>query len=167
MTDDRLMQHRELRLLRENVRHLGCADCLARLVDLRCGHCALAFRFARTAGRTNTIPELAPGIAPLTNSKLRSLSVWTTSRFSVVMRSTPRWPGRWLPLTVFAALVSPLLAGWRWIIEPWLAPPPTAFQRFMMPAKPLPLLMPVTSTRSPAANDSTVTRSPLFASRSE
>ena len=35
----------------------------------------------------------------------------------------------------------------RWLTEtPWLASRPEKFQRFMPPAKPLPLLVPVTST---------------------
>ena len=34
--------------------------------------------------------------------------------------------------------------GARWNMEPWVARPPLKWWRFMTPAKPLPLLMPVT-----------------------
>ena len=37
-----------------------------------------------TALRTMTKPPFGPGTAPLTSSRLRSRSAWTTSRFSVV-----------------------------------------------------------------------------------
>ncbi len=42
-----------------------------------------------TALRTMTTPPLGPGTEPLTSSRLRSESAWTTSRFSVV---TCSWP---------------------------------------------------------------------------
>ncbi len=45
--------------------------------------------------------------------------------------------------------------GLRWLRwAPWEAPTPWKPCRFMTPAKPLPLLVPVTSTSSPAANSS-------------
>jgi len=53
-----------------------------------------------TASRTAIQPPLEPGTAPSTRIRPRSTSVWTTRRLSVVMRSTPMWPGIFLFLKV-------------------------------------------------------------------
>ena len=45
-------------------------------------------------------PPLEPGTAPSTRIRPRSTSVCTTRRLSVVMRSTPIWPGIFLFLKV-------------------------------------------------------------------
>ena len=47
---------------------------------------------------------------------------------------------------------APIEPGARWNIEPWVAAPPAKLWRFMTPWKPLPRLMPMTSTRSPSLN---------------
>src|SRR6185436_3542055 len=49
-----------------------------------------------TASRTVIQPPLAPGTAPSTMIRPRSISSCTTRRLSVVMRSTPIWPGIFL-----------------------------------------------------------------------
>ncbi len=54
--------------------------------------------------------------------------------------------------------------GARWNIEPWVAAPPRKWWRFTTPWKPLPLLMPVMWTVSPAAKRSTETLSPTLTS---
>src|SRR5262249_13930398 len=101
-----------------------------------------------TASRTSTQPPLAPGTAPRMSKRPRSLSVSTTSRFCVVTRTSPMWPAIFLPLNT-------LPGSWRWPVEPWLrwvtdtpwlARRPAKFQRFIGPWKPLPWLVPVTST---------------------
>src|SRR5262245_19280925 len=66
-----------------------------------------------TASRTSTQPPLVPGTAPRTSTSPLSLSVSTTSRFSVVTRSLPKWPAIFLPLKT-------LPGSWRCPVEPWL-----------------------------------------------
>ena len=57
-----------------------------------------------------------------------------------------------MPLNTRAGVAhAPIAPGARWLLWlPWLAPWPLKLCRTMTPAKPLPLLMPVTSTSSPA-----------------
>ncbi len=116
-----------------------------------------------SAGRTITVPPAAPGTAPLISSRLRSISTRTTSRFCVVTRSSPMCPDIFLPLNTRPGV-------WHWPIEPgarcdselpWLASWVRKLCRFTTPAKPLPLLVPVTSTRSPASNMSTLSSAPV------
>src|SRR5262249_43063996 len=104
-----------------------------------------------TASRTVIQPPLAPGTAPSTRIRPRSTSVWTTLRLRVVTRSTPIWPGIFLFLNVRPG-------SWRPPVDPierceidtpWEARRPPKFQRFMPPAKPLPIEVPVTSTNCP------------------
>src|ERR1700716_216083 len=52
-------------------------------------------------------------------------------------------------------------------MEPCVASPPRKCHRLTAPAKPLPLLMPVTSTNSPGLKRSTRTRSPALVSSAE
>ena len=115
-----------------------------------------------TASRTSTQPPLVPGTAPRTSTRPRSASVSTTSRFSVVTRMLPMWPAIFLPLKT-------LPGSWRWPVEPWLrwvtetpwvARRPEKFQRFMAPWKPLPWLVPVTSTCWPLTKWSAVISAP-------
>ncbi len=82
-----------------------------------------------------------PGTAPLIISSPLSASTAATSRFSVVTRSTPRWPAIFLFLKVLPGSCRlPVEPRLRWLIDtPWLASRPEKFQRFMPPAKPLPL----------------------------
>ena len=72
------------------------------------------------------------------------------------MRVLPYWPAIFMPLNTRAGVAhAPIEPGERCFL--WLpcdAPWPEKLWRFITPEKPLPLLMPVTSTRSPAANTS-------------
>ena len=99
-----------------------------------------------------TQPPFEPGTAPLTMIRPRSLSVRTTCRFWVVTRTAPMWPAIFLPLNT-------LPGSWHWPVEPWLrwltdtpcdARRPPKLCRFMPPAKPLPMVVPATSTNCPA-----------------
>ena len=99
-----------------------------------------------------TQPPFEPGTAPLTMIRPRSLSVRTTCRFWVVTRTAPMWPAIFLPLNT-------LPGSWHWPVEPWLrwlidtpcdARRPPKLCRFMLPAKPLPIEVPATSTNWPA-----------------
>ena len=72
------------------------------------------------------------------------------------------WPAIFLPLKT-------LPGSWRWPVEPWVrwltelpcvARPPLKFQRFMTPAKPLPIDVPVTSTNWPTTKWSAVISAP-------
>src|SRR5690606_15758728 len=91
---------------------------------------------ALTAGRTSTRPEIEPGTAPLTSSRLRSASTRTTSRFGCVVRAAPRWPDIFLPLNTRPG-------DWFWPIEPgarceielpWVASCVRKLWRFTVPA---------------------------------
>ena len=76
---------------------------------------AMLLRFARRAaftdGRTITWPPSEPGTAPRISSRLRSASISTTFRFSMVRRMTPMWPDMRLPWNTRPGV-------WRWPIEP-------------------------------------------------
>src|SRR5215510_7210964 len=115
-----------------------------------------------TASRTVIQPPLLPGTAPSTRMRPRSTSVCTTLRLSVVTRSTPMWPAIFLFLKV-------LPGSWRPPVEPcerceietpWLARSPARFQRFIGPAQPLPVEVPVTSTNCPTTKWSAVISAP-------
>ena len=71
----------------------------------------------------------------------------------MVTRSPPMRPAIFVPLNtrdgVAQAPIEPGARCTRW--APWEAPRPLKPWRFMGPAKPLPLLTAVTSTRSPAS----------------
>ena len=80
----------------------------------------------------------------------------------MVTRSSPIWPAIFLPSKV-------LPGSWRWPVEPWarwvtelpwLARWPRKFQRFIEPAKPLPIEVPVTSTNWPGTKWSAVIVAP-------
>ena len=116
-----------------------------------------------TASLTSTHEPSAPGTDPLIRIRPRSASVDTTLRFWVVTWTSPRWPAIFLPLNT-------LPGSWRWPVEPcercdtdtpWVASRPRKFQRFMPPANPLPMVVPVMSTNWPgmkwAADSSTPT----------
>ena len=66
----------------------------------------------------------------------------------MVTRSCPRWPAIFLFLKVLpGSWRLPVEPCERWLTDtPWLASRPAKFQRFMAPAKPLPLVVPTTST---------------------
>ena len=111
-----------------------------------------------TASRMRTVAPRGPGTEPRTSSSSRSASACTTSRFSIVVLRFPIRPGMRLPLNTRDGVAHwPTAPGlrctlWapceaRWPENPW---------RFMAPAKPLPLLTEVTSTRACSARDSTV-----------
>src|SRR5262249_30603139 len=115
-----------------------------------------------TASFTSTQLPLTPGTAPPSRIRPLSLSVSTTSRFWVVTCSAPICPAIFLPLNT-------LPGSWRWPVEPWLrcttetpwvARRPWKFQRFMAPWKPLPWLVPITSTICPLTKWSAVISAP-------
>ena len=107
-----------------------------------------------TASLTSTYPPLLPGTAPFSINSPRSVSADITSRLCMVTRAAPRWPAIFLFLKV-------LPGSWRCPVEPWLrcetetpwvARKPPKLCRFIPPAKPLPMLVPTTSTCCPARN---------------
>src|ERR1035437_7256694 len=106
--------------------------------------------------RTTTYPPLGPGTAPFTTSTLSSVSTSITSRLRTVTRSWPMCPPMRMPgSTRDGKLDAPMDPGARWNIEPWVSSPPLKWWRFTTPAKPRPLLMPMTSTLSLGLNWST------------
>src|SRR6185503_15085240 len=115
-----------------------------------------------TASRTVIQPPLAPGTAPSIRIRPRSTSTCAIFRFSVVMRSWPMWPGIFLFLKVLPGSCRPPVPP----IErcetdtPCEARRPPKFQRFMPPAKPLPMVVPVTSTNWPTTKWSAVISAP-------
>src|SRR5690606_2866898 len=110
------------------------------------------------AVRTNTKPPSGPGTAPLSSSTPFSASTACTDTFIVVTRSPPIRPGSFLPLNTRPGGAAPPMApgGRCWRCTPCAARPPPTPWRFMAPAKPLPLVVPVTSTSSPASSPSAV-----------
>ena len=72
------------------------------------------------------------------------MSVLTTWIFCVVTRSAPRWPGIFLFLkTLPGSWRLPVEPMERWLTDtPCVARKPAKFQRFMPPAKPLPIEVP-------------------------
>ena len=115
-----------------------------------------------TASRTVIQPPLAPGTAPSTRMRPRSTSVCTTLRLSVVTRSTPMWPGIFLFLKVLPGSCRPPVEPIERceIDTPCEARRPPKFHRFMPPAKPLPIEVPVTSTNWPTTKWSAVISAP-------
>ncbi len=104
---------------------------------------------------TTTLPR-APGTAPLTRTSSRSASAETTSRLRAVTWVPPIWPAMRVPLkTRDGVAQAPMAPGTRWLRWfPCEAPWPLKLWRFMPPAKPLPLLTAMASTRSPASHRS-------------
>ena len=88
--DDHLMHERNVhRRTEQLVGQLALADHSAgRVPDLDRGHDD-PFLPLLTADRIITRPPVGPGIAPFSNSRLRSRSASTTSRFSTVTRAFP------------------------------------------------------------------------------
>ena len=110
--------------------------------------------FALAALRRMTSVPRGPGTAPLTRIRPFSASTEWTVRFWVVIVSLPIRPAIRMPLNTRPGVAQPPIEpGLRWLrCEPWEALTPWKPCRFMTPAKPLPLLVPVTSIFSPAAN---------------
>src|SRR3546814_11071649 len=99
-----------------------------------------------TASRISTQPPSDPGTAPRTRIRPRSTSVDTTIRFWVVTRTSPMWPALFLPFHTRPG-------SWVLPVHPWLpfdshtpccAPTPPNFRRFLAPAQPPPIKVPVT-----------------------
>ena len=68
------------------------------------------------------------------------------------------WPPIRMPFTTRDGYdEAPIDPGARWNIEPCVARPPLKWCRLTTPWKPLPRLVPTTSTRSPLANIETFT----------
>ena len=90
--DHDLMHQRFVVVAREH--GVGCIDLrrgLALIVEeLELHQLAPFFALTLTAGRTTTWPFFAPGTAPRTSSSWRASSTRTTSRFCVVVVSSPR-----------------------------------------------------------------------------
>jgi hypothetical protein len=112
-----------------------------------------------TAGRTTTWPFFAPGTAPRTSSSERASSTRTMSRFCVVTVSSPMWPVIFLPGNTrpgsCAIEIEPGTLCER--LLPCDARCELKLWRLMVPAKPLPIEVPCTSTFWPAANSVTGT----------
>src|SRR6201992_2836903 len=109
-----------------------------------------------------TRPPRGPGTAPLMSSRFLSPSTACTVRLCTVVRSEPIRPAIRTPLNtrpgVAQAPIEPGERCLRWV--PCEADRPLKPCRFMTPAVPLPLDLPVTSTRWPAANSSAVSSWP-------
>ena len=74
-------------------------------------------------------------------------------------------PGPLMPLNTREGVAeAPIEPGARTLCEPCDFGPALKLWRLMVPAKPLPLLLPATFTRWPTSNDSTVTVSPIVSS---
>src|SRR5690606_20555491 len=101
-----------------------------------------------TDGVTMTSCPLGPGIDPLTSSRLRSVSMRTTSRFCWVAGLAPMCPAIFLPgNTRPGSWFWPIEPGLRCALElPWVARPPPKPCRLMTPANPRPITVPRTST---------------------
>src|SRR5450432_2347056 len=139
----------------------GLADLAGGIHDLNRAHFVSPFadRPPASSGvlaalRTSTRPPLGPGTAPLISSRPRSVSTRYSFSIGVVVRIPPIRPAIRTPLKtrpgVAQAPMEPGERCLRWV--PWEEDRPLKPCRFMTPAKPLPLLLAVTSTRSPAAN---------------
>src|SRR6266496_1905642 len=129
--------------------------------DVDGAHCASLFADCPpgssgilTALRTRTRPPFGPGTAPLISSRPRSVSTPCKVRRGAVVRTPPIRPAILTPLNTRPGVAQPPMDPGerclRWV--PWEALRPLKPCRFITPAKPLPLLFAVTSTRSPAAN---------------
>src|SRR6185312_6109197 len=138
------------------------ASFLAAPARIAAGFGALAGSAIFAASRTRIHAPFEPGTAPRIRIRPRSASVETISTFCVVTRVSPMWPAIFLPLNT-------LPGSWRWPVEPcercdtelpWEARPPPMLWRFMTPWKPLPTVVPVTSTFWPGTKCSTVISAP-------
>src|SRR6185295_15869458 len=156
-----LVHQRDVRLHVEDVAgQLDRAGLVALGVDhVDRAHLAPPFLAAE---RTRISAPLGPGTAPLTSSRLFSVSTACTVRFCTVKRWLPMRPAIRTPLKTRPGVAqAPMEPGERCLRStPWLARRPWNPWRFMTPAKPLPLVLPLTSMRSPGANVSAVTSWP-------
>ena len=118
--------------------------------------CSLTLFFL-SEKNTLTKPFLEPGMAPLTNNKLRSLSTLRTSRHSSVTCMLPIWPAIFLPLNTRPGV-------WHCPVDPrarceselpCVASCILKLWRFTPPWNPLPLDWPVTLTKWPAPKKDT------------
>src|SRR5258708_6367553 len=119
-----------------------------------------------TALRTSTRLPAGPGTAPLISSRPLSLSTPCRVRFSTVVRSPPIRPAIFSPLNTCPGNAQPPIDPGerclRWVPCDELKPLKPC--RFTTPAKPLPLLVAVTSTSSPAPNFWVVPSWPIVSS---
>src|SRR5699024_5954174 len=113
---------------------------------------------AFAAVRTNTTPFFGPGTAPRSSSRPSSGRTLYTVRPYLVTCALPIRPDMRLPVNTRPGVAAPPIApGLRWVAwVPWLAPCPLKPCRFMVPAKPLPLVVPLTSTSAPLSKISAV-----------
>src|SRR5439155_6852722 len=126
------------------------------------GHLASPPVSCLAALRIRTRPPLGPGTAPLISSSPRSASTACTVSRGTVVLALPIRPAIFMPWNTRPGVAHPPMDPGdrclRWV--PWEAPRPLKPYRFITPAVPLPLLRPVTSTRSPAPNVSAVSSWP-------
>src|SRR5262249_1119840 len=117
-------------------------------------HRATSLAFA--AERMTTSPPLGPGTAPFSRIRPFSASTACTETFWVVTGSPPIRPAIRTALNTRPGGAQPPMEPGEGCLRctPCEARRPWKPCRFMTPAKPLPLLVPVTSTSSPAANSS-------------
>src|SRR5690606_3379358 len=108
---------------------------------------------ATVVGRISTMLPRAPGTEPRKTRRWRSASTFTTGRPRTVTRRPPMRPGMRRPLNTRPGNVDPLRPPVpRWYLEPWLMGPREKPCRLMLPAKPLPREVPLTSTYCPSLN---------------
>src|SRR5258708_36265331 len=152
LRDHDLVHQRNVDLGRENrVGQLSGASVLTRRRDDVDG----AHQSPPRAGeRTTTRPPRGPGTAPLISSRFLSPSTACTVRLCTVVRSAPIRPAIRTPLkTRDGVAQAPIEPGERCLrCVPCEAERPLKPCRFMTPAVPLPLDLPVTSTRWPFSN---------------
>src|SRR6185312_5846458 len=150
---DHLVQQRIVPLQAEHVaRQLG----LGGRAQGRCGEGG-----HQPSVLTSTMPPTDPGTGPAISSRFRSASTSATFRPRWVTRRSPMWPAMRMPLNTRDGVAeAPIEPGLRMLCEPWLLGPLEKLWRLMVPAKPLPLLRPLTLTASPGSNASTVIVSP-------
>src|SRR5690606_9258864 len=143
-------------------RAVGDLDAAAVALHLDLHAQAPLFR-ALMAGRTSTRPPLCPGTAPLIRMRFRSASTRTTSRFCTVRRTLPMWPDIFLPLNTRPGdWFCPIEPGARCDTElPWVASCMEKLCRLTVPAKPLPIVVPMTSTFCPTSKRSTLISPPI------
>src|SRR5690606_28602529 len=118
-------------------------------IGLRGSHGAYApFRTdSATAVRTRTTPPFGPGTAPLTSSRPLSASTACTVRLGGVGRALPTGPARGMPWNTRRGVgAPPVEPGLRWLrCWPCEAPAQPKPCRFITPAVPLALVVPMTS----------------------
>ena len=102
----------------------------------------------------STMPFFGPGTAPLTSSRLFSTSISCTCSPTWVTRLPPRRPAIFIPLkTRDGVAEAPIEPGLRMLCEPCVFGPRWKRCRLIVPAKPLPIPIPVTLIESPGWND--------------